>query len=36
MIMLKFTKIKQRNGMIRGFSGNGLKQEIKSCYSTPD
>ena len=36
MIMPEFTKKKQRNGMIKGFRGKNLRQEIKSCYSTPD
>ena len=36
MIMLGFTKARQRNDMIKGFRGENLKKEIKSCYSTPN
>ena len=36
MIEPESTKIKQKKGMIKGFRGENLKQEIWSCYSTPD
>ena len=35
-IMLGFTRLRQRNGMIRRFGGENLRQEIRSCYLTLD
>ena len=29
-------KEKQKNGMIKEFLGRNSRQEIRSCYSTPD
>ena len=36
MIVPESTRIKQKNSMINEFLGGNSRQEIRSCYLTPE